>query len=418
MRIGYACLTIGVQEAGLKTCNMKNADATRLTALIESNLRALEKIIDYNIANDIRLFRISSDLIPFGSSPVNPLIWWEIFHEDFLRIGEKVKQSGIRVSMHPGQYTVINSNSDDVVQRAILDLEYHARVLDSMALNNAHKIILHIGGVYNDKATAIKRFNECYQTLSDAVQRRLVIENDDKSYTISEVLQIGENLNIPVVFDNLHNQVNPSAEPLDDVHWIKRCQNTWKAIDGPQKIHYSQQDLLKPPGAHSTTIKIRKFMNFYEDLNQRDLDIMLEVKDKNLSAVKCILCTTKDLNAKEFEVQWGLYKYSVMENSQEAYKALRHLMGEKETGSALLFYEWIEKALETQATPVGAVNAALHVWGYFKEVASEKETAVFLRDIKAFSEGKKSLSAVKNNLWRLTVKYNEGDLLNSLYFFL
>ena len=181
MRIGYACLTVGVRDTNFRTCILKNASEENLLDIIEHNLNSLEKIVDYNIENNIKLFRISSDIIPFGSSPANSLEWWNIFNERFLSIGKKIKEAGIRVSMHPGQYTVLNSPIEDVVYRAVKDLEYHNIFLDSLNVNKENKIILHIGGVYGDKESAVNRFIENYKLLDPKIKDRLVIENDDKS---------------------------------------------------------------------------------------------------------------------------------------------------------------------------------------------------------------------------------------------
>lgn len=292
MSIGYACLTVGVPNTSMKSCRIKNASEEKLLELIAHNLNSLENILDYNIKNDIKLFRISSDLIPFGSSPANSLEWWEIFAHKFLDISKKIKDSGMRVSMHPGQYTVLNSPNEDVVERAIEDLNYHTKVLDTLSLGPENKIILHIGGVYNDKNQAIERFIKNYDQLEDKVKQRLVLENDDKSYTINEVLQIGTQLGASVVFDNLHHKINHCKNQESDQYWINLCRNTWKEKDGRQKIHYSQQNPLKNPGSHSETIKIDEFMDFYKRVNGKEIDIMLEVKDKNLSALKCINCTS------------------------------------------------------------------------------------------------------------------------------
>ena len=144
MKIGYACLTIGVPKSNFRTCIMKNASEDLLLDIIEYNLKSLENIIDYNIENRINLFRISSDIIPFGSSNVNSLKWWDIFEEKLSALGKKIRDWGIRVSMHPGQYTVLNSPKEDVVIRAIKDLEYHNRFLDGLGLGRESKIILHI----------------------------------------------------------------------------------------------------------------------------------------------------------------------------------------------------------------------------------------------------------------------------------
>ena len=314
MNIGYACLTVGVPNTDQKSCMLKNASKEKLLELISYNLNSLENIIDYNIKNKIKLFRISSDLIPFGSNPVNNLKWWDIFDSRFSIIGRKIKTSGMRISMHPGQYTVLNSPKKEVVVNAIQDLHYHVKVLDTLGVGEDSKIVLHIGGVYNDKGQAIKRFISNYRELDDSVKRRLIIENDDKSYNISDVLEIGSIINAPVVFDNLHNQVNPYDKSKSDYFWIDKCKETWRGKDGIQKIHYSQQNPLKKPGSHSSTIQINEFISFYEGLKRDDIDIMLEVKDKNLSAVKCINCTSTDKSIKDLEIEWSRYKYMVLEN--------------------------------------------------------------------------------------------------------
>ncbi|GAA0477591.1 hypothetical protein IRB23M11_23010 [Alkalibacterium sp. m-11] len=123
----------GIADLSYKTCRKQNATEENLLSLIEHNLTTLEAMIDYNNQNDIRLFRMSSDIIPFGSDfSVNDLDWSQLFKEQFERIGEKVKDYGLRVSMCPGQYTVLNSKNEDVVNRAIDDLTYHTLFIDSL----------------------------------------------------------------------------------------------------------------------------------------------------------------------------------------------------------------------------------------------------------------------------------------------
>lgn len=297
LSIGYACLTVGVLNTNQKTCRQKNASEEKLLEIIMHNLHSLENIIDYNISNNIHLFRISSDIIPFGSSPVNKIKWWEVFESEFLKIGKKIKDNGIRVSMHPGQYTVLNSPDKDVVCRAVEDFNYHSLFLNSLGLSREHKIILHIGGVYGNKPEAIARFKTNYRDLSDSVKQRLVLENDDRSYNIDELIKIGEDLKTPIVFDNLHNSINPSQNIKTEESWIEECSKTWRLEDGRQKIHYSQQDLVKRAGSHSQTIRIEEFIEFYKRVDGENLDIMLEVKDKNVSAVNCInRITNKGIN--------------------------------------------------------------------------------------------------------------------------
>ncbi|UYZ34470.1 UV DNA damage repair endonuclease UvsE [Clostridium beijerinckii] len=416
MSIGYACLTIGVPDTNLKSCTAKSLTEEKLLEIISYNLKSLKNIIDYNIKNNIKLFRISSDLIPFGSSHLNQLSWWNIFSQEFAEIGRKIMDNDIRVSMHPGQYTVLNSPNDDVVKRAIEDLNYHVKVLDNFGVGANHKIILHIGGVYNDKEQAINRFADNYKRLNDQVKERLVIENDDKSYNINDVLKIGNEINIPVVFDNLHNDINCYDREKSDSYWISECNKTWKEKDGRQKIHYSQQDPLKKAGSHSNTIKISKFIEFYESLKGQDIDIMLEVKDKNLSAVKCINSIDENSKIKKLEEEWGRYKYKVLENSPSNYLEIRKLLKDKTQYPSVEFYNYIEDAMEEEITIGNSINTALHVWGYFKNLADDKEKMNFLKSIEDYKNGKVSIKLIKNKLFKMAVKYNESYLLNSYYF--
>ena len=209
MSIGYACLNIGTPNTNIRNVMQRNATPEKLMEVTAHNLAALERMIDYNRKNDIKLFRISSDLIPFGSSPVNALPWWDIHAEAFQHIGAKIQKSSMRVSFHPGQYTVLNSPDENVVARAILDLAYHDKMLECLGVDNKNKIVLHVGGICGDKAAALERFETNFKRLPETVQNRLIIENDDRLYNIEEVIGLAFRLQIPAVYDNLHHAINP-----------------------------------------------------------------------------------------------------------------------------------------------------------------------------------------------------------------
>lgn len=416
MRIGYACQAIAVPGSEMKSCTFKNADRERLLALIEHNLDALEILIDYNIKNGIKLFRISSDLIPFGSSIGEDIAWESIFAENFFEMGKKIKDSGMRVSMHPGQYTVLNSPKALVVSAAKKDLEYHVRVLDALGIDTEHKIVLHLGGAYGDKEVAKKRFISHCRSLEPDLTARLVLENDDRSFNICDVLEAAEKLKLPVIYDNLHNAVNSSDDVTSDAQWIKECKSTWRKKDGPQKTHYSQQNTGKKSGAHSETIKTEEFLDYYRNISAKDMDIMLEVKDKNMSALKCINCVSKR-GIKELEKEWGRYKYLVMEHSQAGYQSVRNMLKDKNSYPAVAMYLTIEKSIDKKAEKGDAVNAAQHVWGYFKTKASENEKNRFEKALKKFVSGNSEIKSVKNNLLNLSKKYGEDYLLQGYYLY-
>ena len=416
MKIGYACKTVGVRNTNFKSCTLKSYSDDKVKALITYNLKSLNNIINYNIEIDIRLFRISSDIIPFGSKGIIEFEWWKEYQEEFIEVGNKIKENGIRVSMHPGQYTVLNSKNEDVVLRAIKDLEYHVKVLEAMELDNTHKIILHIGGGYDDKKRYGQKFINNFKNLEENIKKRIVVENDDRIYNIEEVLYIGESLGIPVVFDNLHNYLNPATENKTDAEWIDICSNTWADNDGDQKIHYSQQAKEKRMGSHSDFIRIDEFLEFFKEINSKNIDIMLEVKDKNLSCKKCINCTNEKIKITELEKEWRKYKYSVLEKSHKIYLEIRELLKEKEKVSAITFYEYIEKALEQNTETKNFINAANHVWGYFKDKASIIEKKKFLDYIEKYKKGEAKPDNIKKYLNKLALKYNEEYLINSYYF--
>lgn len=415
MRIGYACLTVAVENTKVRNCALKSASPERLLALAGENLDALICMLDYNAANGIRLFRISSDVVPFGASLAAGLPWDSLYRDRLDAAAKKIERTGMRVSMHPGQYTVLNSPDPGVVKRAVDDLRYHARFLDALHLDATHKIVLHVGGKYGDIPGALQRFCDAYRDLDTSVVRRLVLENDGSIYTIAEVLDLCARIGAPAVYDNLHNAIHPADAKKSDGDWITLCRATWKPEDGAQKTHYSQPNPEKARGAHSDMIALAPFLEYVAGLPDEKPDIMLEVKDKNRSAVKCQLCLAPP-NQRLLETEWGRYKYAVLERSPETYAALRELLKEKGGSHAAPFYAAVERALAYPFNAGRAVNAMEHVWGYVSRFASPAETARYtaLRERCQIDEA--ALAPAKALLHRLAQKYRQEYLLGSYYF--
>lgn len=417
MKIGYACLVVGVPDTQMKTLRKANATPKRLMEIIQHNLNSMENMLDYNIEEGIQMYRISSDIIPFGSDKeTNQVDWKNLFQENFKRMSEKINRNNIRVSMHPGQYTVLNSTREEVVTRAVEDLDYHTKFLDALEVGQSHKIILHVGGVYGDIVAAKNRFVENYKKLSPAIKERLIIENDDRLYTIADVLEISEQTGAPVVYDNLHNACNPSDSNKTDAEWIIRAKETWTEADGPMKIHYSQQRENARLGAHTKTIYTAPFMDFYEEISPLGVDMMLEVKDKNLSAMKANLATTNQPNIRNLEQEWARYKYLVLSYSQKHYQAIRTLLKDKANYPVVRFYSLIEEAMDLHREKKTELNALEHVWGYLKNEATDKERTRFKKMKEQWLLEKITMTRLKKWLKKLAVKYDEQYLLESLYF--
>jgi UV DNA damage endonuclease len=264
---------------------LRNATPDRIIELIDENLQALAETLRWNVKNNIPLFRLSSDIIPFGSHEINQVEWWKIFREQFSRMGDFIQENNLRVSMHPGQFTVLNSLNPKVVKNAIAELEYHTRFLDEFGVDHSHKIIIHIGGVFNDKPKSMNRFVENFKRLSENAQKRVIIENDEKSYSVDNVLELAKKLNIPVVFDIFHHDCFPEKQDIPIVDIVKKVRATWKPDDGRPKLHYSDQWPSKPPGAHSQSVDVVNFKKFYQTFAEFGIDVMLEVKNKERSVL-------------------------------------------------------------------------------------------------------------------------------------
>lgn len=376
-------------------------------------MKALERIIDYNAESGIRLFRISSDIVPFASHPAGMADWKDRFASELGRIGEKIKDAGIRVSMHPGQYTVLNSPDDRAAQSALLDIEYHADFLDALGAGRECKIILHAGGAYGDKRSAMERFARRAARLPLRMQGRIALENDDRSFTVEEILALSGQTGFPAVFDNLHHLLNPPEEHASGLAWIARCAATWGKGDGRPKVHYSQSGGRR--GAHSITIDTAQFLAFYENIKGTGADIMLEVKDKNLSAIKCMNAVRGRVPAAVLEREWARYKYLVLSRSAALYNEVRALLKNKGRVEAAAFYAMIDRARALPPDAGAQKNAAQHVWGYFKKAASPKEKERF----DALMSGSvPNEAAARRFLLRCAQQYDVPYLLKSYYFYL
>lgn len=415
MGIGYACLAVGVPETEMKSLTLGRVSEKTLLETCRTNIAHLRNLITYTKGQGIELFRISSDLIPFGSSDANTLPWWEEFASELAAIGVLAQEGGIRLSMHPGQYTVLNSPRKEVVDNAIADLVYHAKVLTSLGCEG--KIVLHIGGAYGDKGEAAKRFITTYRSLPQEVTKRLVIENDDKLYTISEVLAIAKAIGCPAVFDNLHHKLNPSAETLTEWQWIEACATTWKAVDGKQKIHYSQQDPAKRAGSHSSTIALDAFLKFYEGLLDPDIDIMLEVKDKNISALKCMHCTEGTSKA-QLQAQWQRYRPLVTERDPSRVWDMKELLDGADDGrnTAVAFYRLLDEILALEVTRAQATITANAMAKLCIRTPAEQRRID--KRITEYKKAKLPLNKLKQSIQNIANKHAVYEALTSYYWVL
>ena len=286
MKIGYPCINTTIGCKSSRTFRLKSYSEKRLMKTVENNLVCLGRILEFNLKHNILFFRITSDLVPFASHPICKFDWQGSFGKRFKAIGDFIKSYGMRISMHPDQFTLINSLDNRVFENSVRELAYHAQVLDLMALDTSAKIQIHVGGVYKDKEKSMTRFAERFERLDEIVKRRLVIENDDNRYSLRDCLQISAKTRVPVLIDVFHHGVNSSGETIQEAFGL--FTKTWKARDGLPMVDYSSQKVGHRMGKHVETINLEHFRRFLEETKPFDFDIMLEIKDKEMSALKAI----------------------------------------------------------------------------------------------------------------------------------
>jgi len=284
MKIGYPCINRSIGCTANSTFRLANYSEHRLIEKVGNNLDCLQKILEFNVENNFLFFRISSDIVPFASHPVCTFDWIDHFKKDFVSIGSYIKKNNIRISMHPDQFILINAKDENIVKRSIAELDYHCNFLDAMKLDKAAKVQVHVGGVYGDKDASIERFIKNYNLLPQHIKKRLVIENDHNRFNLSDCLQISSRTKIPIVFDSFHHECFNNGETMKEAAIL--ASKTWKKSDGVLMVDYSSQQGGKVKGAHAQSINMGHFKQFLQEIAGLDCDIMLEIKDKEASALR------------------------------------------------------------------------------------------------------------------------------------
>jgi UV DNA damage endonuclease len=284
MKIGYPCLNRSLGCTSSRTFRLRSYSPERLLATVRDNLLCLRRLLEFNRQNGLLFSRVTSDLVPFASHPVCRVQWPDVFAADFAELGAFIRRSAMRISMHPDQFTLINSPAAGIFQRSAAELEYHSRILDLMGLDVTAKIQIHVGGVYDDKVGSLDRFCRRFERLAPGVRRRLVVENDDRQYSLADCLRISRRTGIPVLFDSFHHQLNNDGEELATA--VSLAAASWGKNDGAPMVDYSSQKRGARPGSHAESIDLRDFSRFLKAVGGTDPDIMLEIKDKEKSALR------------------------------------------------------------------------------------------------------------------------------------
>ena len=290
MNLGYACINMTMQKQVStnrtmmkRTFEAKGIDYVSDIALLNS--RDIIKILEWNRQHGIKLFRLSSSIIPWGNNiDITQLKDYEEIKSELKKAGDFAKFWDMRITCHPGPFVVLTSPKDNVVDNAISDLEMHGKLFDMMGLSKTpyNKINIHCNGVYGDKIVAMDRFCENFNKLSDSVRSRLTVENDDKAsmYSVKDLMYIHNKIGIPIVFDYHHHQF--CTGDMTEREALELAVTTWPKGITPV-VHYSESkalhenDAKQKPQAHSD------YINSLPNTYELDVDIMVESKAKELA---------------------------------------------------------------------------------------------------------------------------------------
>lgn len=412
MKIGYAYAPLTINARTDNKIVSKHFSNTEFIEIFKDNLLNLKEILTHNVKKDIHLFRLSSDILDNITLYNDTTDWTSILSSELASISNIITSNDIRITMFPQKYTLLNSPNEEVVEKSIKFLEAHVKFMKALKLDASHKIILEIGGVYTHKLNAQKRFLEVYKTLDDSIKERLVLVNDCKNYSLSDVLYICKEISAPMILNTLCDNVLPSIdkslhEKLDMVT------QTWQNTKGKMIIHYSQQKHSAKSGEQSDTIFTEKFLEFYNTAQKFDTDITLDVNDGDISTLKC-QNIIKELNDKTFDTKFILEEYQryrllILEKGFEFEK--NALTIANTAHSIIEFYKYVDEVLETfidKKAFLSALREALRIMSESIKSSEKNHIEKLILNRK--------LDRCKTYMHEVAVRNNSKEILKTYFF--
>jgi UV DNA damage endonuclease len=301
MRLGFAVKVMGQPD-------LKSNDTRRWqqNPHLRVSLGYLAEIFAYLRKHRIHMYRISSDLAPYATHPDMPQFHSMIRESarDLAFVGRLAREADLRLSFHPSQFIVLNSENETLTWKSIADLESQAEMLDRMECGPEAVLVVHVGGAYGDRTSGRERWIRNWSLLSERVRRRLALENDDVRYSAADVLAIHQYTGVKCVFDYQHHWCfNPEGLPM--VETLERFLKTWPAGVRP-KMHFSCartemrevkrrnrksgriERVLMPPvwTGHADYNNPFETITWLRAIAHLETDIMLESKAKDLSLIR------------------------------------------------------------------------------------------------------------------------------------
>jgi UV DNA damage endonuclease len=294
--IGYCCINISINSGrskkdqisvnrGMVKKTFESKGLNYVSELAIKNIDDFKKILEWNLKNDIYVYRMSSDMIPcLGFYNIKDLPNYNLICKKLKECGDFAKKNSFRLSFHPSHFCIIASENQRVINTAIDELNKHAELMDLMELEQStyYPINIHIGTTQPSREVAAKKFCESFQLLSESCKKRLTVENDDSpnQYSVKMLYDwIHKEIGIPIVFDQHHFNYGPQDQTMQEA--LNLAYSTWSTrclthMSSSKKI----EDIKGVATAHADFI--------YESIQTfgLDFDIEIEAKAKDLAVFK------------------------------------------------------------------------------------------------------------------------------------
>lgn len=349
MRLGFSVKVLGRP-------GMKSHDSRRWqnNPHLSVSLAYLRDILEYLKQQDVRMYRMSSELAPYITHPDLPAFHNQIDEcaTELALVGQMAQDAGLRLTFHPLAHIVLSTPDPDLAARSTDELVALARMADTMELSRECVIVVHVGGAYDDKTAAAARFVQRFMQLPAFVCRRLALEHDDTLFSLTDVHHIHERTGIPLVFDYLHFRChNPERLALVDA--LQTALETWPAGVRP-KVHFSSprtemriihrsdpetgdgRDVVRPPlpTQHADFVHPFEFASFLRAADTvRPFDIMLELKAKDLALLR--LRDNLERFAPELAWRFEVEPAHRLRESEQVW-SIEHVMDEDEPARVLV----------------------------------------------------------------------------------
>jgi UV DNA damage endonuclease len=295
VNLGYACIceTLKKQKISCNRGMIKRTFQAKGIAyaseLALANVTDLKKIIEWNNANGISVYRMTSCLFPwFSDYDIFDMPDIDAIADIMAEAGKIAMDAGQRLSFHPGPFNCLGSHNEKVVLKTIAELDAHAAQMDLMGLPNSPqaKINIHIGGAYGEHDKALARFCDNFKRLAPTTQARLTVENDDRQSMFSTKMLydgVSRHIGVPIVFDSHHHDLGPQDLDYHDAFHLAR--QTWIDRGVKQQCHHSNSRKdYEDPSVKATAHSDWYYTPF--EAYDKEVDVVLECKKKELALFK------------------------------------------------------------------------------------------------------------------------------------